>query len=117
MAAVLRRLDAPNRRAVVVGDVCGKGAEAAATTAVARWTLRSASLLTSTPTEALRHLNDVMRRRRQRFLFATTAYLLLEIGPDEVHVTVACAGPPPPIILAAGKPPAPATARGDLVGV
>jgi serine phosphatase RsbU (regulator of sigma subunit) len=111
------QLDAPNRWAVVVGDVCGKGAEAAATTAVARWTLRSASLLTGTPTDALRHLNEVMRRRQQRFLFATIAYLLLDIRPDEVFVTVACAGHPPPIVLASGRPPAPATARGDLVGI
>ena len=94
-------LDAPNRWAVIVGDVCGKGAEAAATTAVARWTLRSASLLGRTPTEALEHLNEVMRRRRQRFLFATITYLVLEIGPDEVHVTVACAGHPAPIVIAA----------------
>ena len=110
-------LDAPNRWAVVVGDVCGKGAEAAATTAVARWTLRSGSLLTATPTDALRHLNEVMRRRRPRFLFATIVYLLLEIDADELRVTVVCAGHPPPIVLAPGRPPTAVSARGDLVGV
>ena len=110
-------LDAPNRFAVIVGDVCGKGAVAAATTAVARWTLRSASLLTATPTEALRHLNEVMLRRRQQSLFATITYLTLEIATDHVHVTVACAGHPPPIVLASEQPPAPVPARGDLVGI
>jgi len=110
-------LSGPNRWAVVVGDVCGKGAEAAATTAVARWTLRSASLLTATPTEAIRHLNEVMRRRRQRHLFATIAYLLFEIRADEALVTVVCAGHPPPIVVAAGQAPAPASASGDLVGI
>ncbi len=110
-------LDAPNRWAVVVGDVCGKDAAAAATTAVARWTLRSASLLTPTPTDALRHLNEVMLRRRQRSLFATIVYLLLEIDADEVAVTVACAGHPPPIVLAAGRPPMPVAARGDFLGI
>jgi serine phosphatase RsbU (regulator of sigma subunit) len=110
-------LDAPNRFAVVIGDVCGKGAVAAATTAVARWTLRSGSLLTATPVDALRHLNEVMLRRRQRFLFATITYLLLDIGPDEVHLTVACAGHPPPIVLSAKEPPVPVSARGDLIGI
>ena len=110
-------LDAPNRFAVIVGDVCGKGAVAAATTAVARWTLRSASLLTATPTDALRHLNEVMLRRRQRSLFATITYLLLDIAADHVSVTVACAGHPPPILLASEQPPAPVAARGDLVGI
>jgi serine phosphatase RsbU (regulator of sigma subunit) len=110
-------LDAPNRWAVIVGDVCGKGAEAAATTAVARWTLRSSSLLTATPEDALQHLNEVMRRRRQRFLFATITYLLLEIGPQELRVTIACAGHPPPIVLAGDQPPFAAPAHGDLVGI
>jgi hypothetical protein len=71
-------LDAPHRFAVIIGDVCGKGAVAAATTAVARWTLRSGSLLTATPSDALRHVNEVMLRRRQSFLFATVTYLVLE---------------------------------------
>jgi CHASE3 domain sensor protein len=107
----------PSHWAVVVGDVCGKGAEAAATTAVARWTLRSASLLTATPTDAIEHLNEVMRRRRQRHLFATIAYLLFEIRAHEARVTIVCAGHPPPIVIAAGQPPAPASASGDLVGI
>jgi serine phosphatase RsbU (regulator of sigma subunit) len=110
-------LDAPNRFAVIIGDVCGKGAVAAATTAVARWTLRSGSLLTETPTDALRHLNEVMLRRRQQFLFATITYLLLEIGPEAVRVTVVCAGHPPPIVLASKQAPAPVSAHGDLIGI
>jgi len=110
-------LDAPNRFAVIIGDVCGKGAVAAATTAVARWTLRSGSLLTATPSDALRHLNEVMLRRRQRFLFATITYLLLEIGAREAHVTIACAGHPPPIVLASAQAPVAVAARGDLVGI
>jgi sigma-B regulation protein RsbU (phosphoserine phosphatase) len=111
-------LDTPGHWAVVVGDVCGKGAEAAATTAVARWTLRSASLMTPSPATALRHLNEVMRRRQQRFLFATITYLLLDIRPDEMRVTIACAGHPPPIVLASNPPAATAaTAHGDLVGI
>ena len=110
-------LDTPKHWAVVVGDVCGKGAEAAATTAVARWTLRSASRLGLGPAEALAHLNDVMLRRRQRFLFATIAYLRCEIDTDEMRITVACAGHPAPIVLSGAEPPAPVAAHGDLVGI
>jgi serine phosphatase RsbU (regulator of sigma subunit) len=111
------QLEGSNRWAVVVGDVCGKGAEAAATTAVARWTLRSASLLGLEPAQALAHLNTVMLRRRQRLLFATITYLLLEIGAEEVRVTVACAGHPAPILLTAGAEPVAVAAHGDLVGI
>ncbi len=110
-------LDRPDRFAVVLGDVCGKGAEAAATTAVARWTLRSASLLTSTPADALAHLNEVMRRRRPSYLFATITYLLLEPDEEEMRVTVFCAGHPPPILLANGQAPETVPARGKLLGV
>jgi serine phosphatase RsbU (regulator of sigma subunit) len=110
-------LDAPDRWAVIIGDVCGKGAEAAATTAVARWTLRSASLLMPTPVDALQHLNEVMRRRNRRALFATITYLVLDVAPDHLDVTVVCAGHPPPIVLASGQPPTAIAARGDLIGV
>jgi sigma-B regulation protein RsbU (phosphoserine phosphatase) len=110
-------LDGPDRWAVIVGDVCGKGAEAAATTAVARWTLRSASLLAPTPVDALQHLNEVMRRREKTGLFATITYLLLEIAPDHLDITVVCAGHPPPIVLAAGQPPTAVAAHGDLIGI
>ena len=45
---------------VAIGDVRGKGVEAAALTATARNTIRSAALLHTGPVDVLRHLNDVL---------------------------------------------------------
>ena len=50
------------RWAVVVGDVRGKGLEAAAVTGLTRHTIRSASLYVDSPRDLLRHLNEVLLR-------------------------------------------------------
>src|SRR5204863_3225944 len=47
--------------ALVVGDVSGKGPEAAAVTALARYTLRAGALDDDAPGKALRRLNVAMR--------------------------------------------------------
>ena len=44
----------------VIGDVCGKGAEAAAVTALARYTIRTAAVRRRSPAAILRWLNDAM---------------------------------------------------------
>jgi PAS domain S-box-containing protein len=49
---------APKGWHVVVGDVCGKGVEAAALTSFARYTLRAAVVTTDDPAEALRTVNE-----------------------------------------------------------
>ena len=47
----------------MIGDVCGKGAEAAAVTALARYTVRaSATLHSDSPSVVLQDLNDAIRR-------------------------------------------------------
>jgi sigma-B regulation protein RsbU (phosphoserine phosphatase) len=46
---------------VVLGDVCGKGAEAAVVTALARNTLRATTIDHASPAACLRSLNEVMR--------------------------------------------------------
>ena len=49
--------------AVIVGDVLGKGATAAATTGLARYTLRAAAVQESQPSRILRLLNDAILRQ------------------------------------------------------
>jgi len=51
---------APDEWVVVIGDVSGKGPEAAALTALARYTIRSAALNDWTPSQVLRRLNDTL---------------------------------------------------------
>ncbi len=81
----------------VVGDVCGKGAEAAAVTALARYTIRAAVTRHRSPANVLRWLNAAMLRQ-QADRFVTLACVRIELA-DVVTVTVACGGHPAPRVL------------------
>jgi CHASE3 domain sensor protein len=103
--------------ALVVGDVCGKGAGAAAVTAMARWTLRSLAGAVTPPAEVLRALNDAMLRQDLDGRFITLVYALLEVRAEEARVTIACGGHPPAIVVSRDGEPMRVAASGDLLGV
>ncbi len=105
------------RWAIVIGDVCGKGAEAAAVTAMARWTLRSLASWAVGPDEALRFLNRAMLGEDLEGRFVTVAYLLLTLENGTARVSLACAGHPPPILVPAGGDPRAVPSRGTLLGI
>jgi serine phosphatase RsbU (regulator of sigma subunit) len=107
----------PDTWALVIGDVCGKGAAAAAATAMARWTLRSSLARGATPGEALQLLNDVVLGHQPDDRFITAACLKLTLEPELALVDVACAGHPAPILVPAAGTPAAVPAGGDLLGV
>jgi serine phosphatase RsbU (regulator of sigma subunit) len=84
----------------VIGDVCGKGAEAAAVTALARYTLRAAVVQHRSPARMLRWLNDAMLRQKTGpTRFATIACVRFDIDKDGTTATVACGGHPSPRVL------------------
>jgi PAS domain S-box-containing protein len=102
---------------VVMGDVCGKGPDAAAVTALARYTLRAAAMRERLPSRALRLLNEALLRQRDDRRFCTVAYAYLETHPGGARVGVASGGHPLPMLLrkngaveAVGEP-------GTLLGV
>ena len=57
----------------VIGDVCGKGPEAASLTALARYTVRTASSPDSPPSQVLRTLHDSISSERADLRFCTAA--------------------------------------------
>ena len=63
---------------VVMGDVCGKGPDAAAVTALARYTLRAAAMRERLPSRGLHVLNEALLRQRTDRRFCTVAYAYLE---------------------------------------
>jgi serine phosphatase RsbU (regulator of sigma subunit) len=65
------------RWAAVIGDVCGKGVEAAALTGLARHTLRAISDV-DRPSQALAALNTALLREHLDGRFCTVAYVLIE---------------------------------------
>jgi PAS domain S-box-containing protein len=89
---------------LVVGDVCGKGTEAAAITALARYTIRAAAVRRRSPAGILRWLNDAMLSSDELDgRFCTIACAHLDLSGGAARLTVACGGHPPPLLLRDGR--------------
>ena len=82
---------------VVIGDVTGRGAHAAAVTAHARYTLRTAAALTGDPVVALRTLNRDLLARSGTALCSVAAMAIAEDRTKPVRLAVA--GHPPPLLV------------------
>jgi PAS domain S-box-containing protein len=87
-----------NEWAVVIGDVSGKGAPAAAVTALARYTLRAAAASAATPSIALDALNEALLERRRDQEFCSVALAFVRLGEGGVDVKLSLGGHPPAII-------------------
>jgi serine phosphatase RsbU (regulator of sigma subunit)/PAS domain-containing protein len=88
---------------LIIGDVAGQGAEAAALTGLARFTLRSVGQLTGDPSQALHRLNATLRDHPEMSL-VTAVSGLLQAGDDggAARMLFANAGHPPPILVRDG---------------
>jgi serine phosphatase RsbU (regulator of sigma subunit) len=108
----------PGRWAFVVADVCGKGAEAAALTALIRHTVRAEVAHGLGPVEVLRRLNHAMLLETggAAARFATVVHGSLTITGERVTLQLANAGHPPPLVRRAGRVE-PVLAPGMLLGV
>jgi integral membrane sensor domain MASE1 len=103
--------------AVIVGDVIGKDASAAATTALARYTLRAAAVHERQPSRILGKLNDAILRQTAG-QSCTVAYSRLELGDaGRARVTLSSGGHPLPLILRAYGGVELAGAPGMVLGV
>jgi serine phosphatase RsbU (regulator of sigma subunit) len=107
----------PDTWALLIGDVCGKGARAAAATAMGRWTLRSALSEGAAPADALRLLNAVMLAHPEDPRFITALCLTVTLRPEVALVRVACAGHPAPVLVPADGTPSAVATHGDLLGI
>jgi PAS domain S-box-containing protein len=102
---------------VVMGDVCGKGPDAAAVTALARYTLRAAAMHERLPSRSLRLLNEALLRQRDDRRFCTVAYAYLESHDGGVRIGVASGGHPLPMLLHPDGTVESIGAPGTLLGV
>ncbi|MBA3300719.1 MAG: SpoIIE family protein phosphatase [Thermoleophilaceae bacterium] len=107
--------------AVVIGDVCGKGPEAAAITALARYTLRAAAMQTKSPSDALGILNEAMLSQHSDKRFCSVAFTSLSgaamDGGGALDACVASGGHPLPLVLRAEGGVEEAGEHGTLIGV
>ena len=109
-------VDTPGGAMALIGDVCGRGVEAAAVMGVARHAAWSAAELEPSPARVLTTVNDVLRRRVDDYRFVTMCAVRLEQGSDGVEATVACAGHPLPAIVT-GDRVEPVGRHGMLLGI
>ncbi|WP_432936063.1 PP2C family protein-serine/threonine phosphatase [Kribbella sp. CA-253562] len=103
-----------------LGDVCGKGPEAAAVTSLARYTLRAAAL--HDPGSALATLNAVLNERYAtgdpRYCTAVFGTLRPDPATGQVAVAFASGGHPPPLLIRAeGTADFVSTSAGTLLGI
>jgi PAS domain S-box-containing protein len=85
--------------AIVIGDACGKGPEAAALTGLARHALRAAAFREPSPTKVLSLLNEALVAQVADNRFLTVAYARLEPEHGKARLVVTCGGHPSPIVI------------------
>jgi sigma-B regulation protein RsbU (phosphoserine phosphatase) len=100
---------------VALGDVQGKGAEAAVVTALARHTIRAAAVTHHEPSSILATLNAVLVRD-DTDRFCTVVLMRLRFEDDRWSATASCAGHPPPLLSRGCEPPRAINAPGTLLG-
>jgi GAF domain-containing protein len=103
--------------AVVMGDVVGKGPEAAALTALARYTLRSLAMDLRQPARILRRLNEALILQSHEERFCTVAYARVVPTVNGVRLAVCLGGHPPPLVLRATGEVETVGAPGGLIGL
>jgi integral membrane sensor domain MASE1 len=91
----------PGRWIAVIGDVCGKGPEAASLTALARYTLRAVGRHVIRPSEALRALNEAILEQRSDQRFMTAVLVQLDVENSDYGVALSNSGHPPPLLVRA----------------
>ena len=85
--------------AITVGDVCGKGQEAAAMTAAARHAIRVLAHWNPDPVDVLARVNEVMLAGDYEDRFVTAKLAYLRWDGARLHVRLASAGHPGPALV------------------
>jgi sigma-B regulation protein RsbU (phosphoserine phosphatase) len=101
---------------VVVGDVCGKGAEAAVVTALARYTVRTLAVTLESPSHVLAKLDEAIKRHASD-RFCTMVIARLRREDDRWVATISSGGHPPPILVRRGQAPEEISTQGSLLGL
>jgi sigma-B regulation protein RsbU (phosphoserine phosphatase) len=101
--------------AIAIGDVLGKGAQAATVTALVRYTIRAAAVQVREPSLILALLNDAMLQQHPE-TFCTIACARLQRLGGSVRVTLGSGGHPLPILVS-GDTASEVGEPGTLIGV
>jgi serine phosphatase RsbU (regulator of sigma subunit) len=84
---------------LAIGDVCGKGPEAAIFTSMVRYTLRAAASEEQSPSAMLHTVNSTILRQVPKFQFCTLACAVLVFKEGTPCLTISLAGHPQPLVV------------------
>ncbi len=104
------------RWAIVIGDVCGSGPNAAAVTAIARHTMRAAAMHGAAGADALEWTNLALHAGN-RDLFCTAVFSTVERTPGGWRFTSTAAGHPLPLLVREDGEVSTVGELGSLLGV
>jgi PAS domain S-box-containing protein len=85
--------------AIVMGDVSGRGVEAAAITVLARHTIRAAAVQEAKPARMLSIVNEALRLQLEGLRFCSATLALLRVHGAGATLTLASGGHPLPLLL------------------
>ncbi|MFD9735796.1 PP2C family protein-serine/threonine phosphatase [Umezawaea sp. NPDC059074] len=112
---VVRQPD--GRFTALIGDVCGRGAGAAALTGLARHTVETILETGGQPDDAVRQLNGKMLRNRVGKFLTMATVTFGTAGPEGLPIRSLTAGHPPPMIVRRDGRVEETACLGQLVGV
>jgi hypothetical protein len=99
----------------LIGDVQGKGPDAAAVTALARHTMRAAAVYEHRPSGVLTTMHGALRDQHAD-RFCTVAYTHLRVGHGQISLELACGGHPLPLVIHRDGRVEPVGRLGTLLG-
>jgi PAS domain S-box-containing protein len=102
---------------VAVGDVCGKGTEAAVLTGVVRNTIRALAVRDTEPAAIVAGVNEALLREGSPHALSSVACGSVRRAAGGFVVTLAAGGHPPSLLRRAGGHVEPLAPRGPMLGV
>jgi sigma-B regulation protein RsbU (phosphoserine phosphatase) len=87
----------PHEWVVIIGDVCGKGIDAATFATLTRYTLRAMCMEYASPAEALRRTNDALQAQPST-RFCSAVCVRLNVANGRFEGSVSSAGHPLPLL-------------------
>lgn len=101
---------------ITLGDVCGKGVEAAVVTSLVRHTIRALAVQLASPSAVLEGLNKALLSH-DTDRFTTVVVLRLRRIRNRWSLTLACGGHPLPLLLTSGGELRQVGVPGSLIGI
>ncbi len=106
---------APGLYGILIGDVMGKGKEAAASTALLRYSVRAFTSTGTRPAQVMRQLNSLLEGQEGRFETASLFVGVLDAVTGTLHY--ACAGHEPPMLARVDGEEETLDSTGPILGI